>query len=66
MKVRVEYIGRTTVEVEVNDRFNEILFIESDDQFDKEVERMYGELCSQIPGDICQIYDEQGNLIAEF
>lgn len=66
MKVRVEYIGRTTVEVEVNDRFNEIWSIEDDDQFDKEVERMYGELCPQIPGDICQICDEQGNLIAEF
>ena len=66
MKVRVEYIGRTTVEVEVNDCFKKIWSIEDDGRFDKEVERMYGELCPQIPGDICQIYDEEGNLIAEF
>lgn len=66
MKVRVEYIGRTTVDVEVNDRFNKIWSIEVDDQFNEEVERMYREICPQIPGDICQIYDEQGNLIAEF
>lgn len=66
MKVNVEYIGRIVVDVEVNDDFNEILFIEDDDQFEREVERMYGELCPQIPGEICQIYDEEGNLIAEF
>ena len=66
MKVNVEYIGRIVVNVEVNDDFNEILFIEDDDQFEREVERMYGELCPQIPGEICQIYDEEGNLIAEF
>ena len=66
MKVRVEYIGRMTMDVEVSDCFNQILFTEDDDQFDKEVERMYGELCPQIPGEICQIYDEEGNLIAEF
>ena len=67
MKVNVEYIGRMVVNVEVNDDFNEILFIDEDDErFEKEVERMYEELCPQIPGDICQIYDEEGNLIAEF
>ena len=66
MKVRVEYIGRTTVDVKVSDRFNKIWSIEVDDQFNEEVERMYREICPQIPGDICQIYDEQGNLIAEF
>lgn len=66
MKVRVEYIGRTAVDVEVNDRFNKIWSIEVDDQFNEEVERMYREICPQIPGDICQIYDESGNLIAEF
>lgn len=66
MKVNVEYIGRIVVDVEVNDDFNKILFIEDEDQFEREVERMYGELCPQIPGEICQIYDEEGNLIAEF
>lgn len=66
MKVHVEYIGRTVVDVEVNDDFNEILFIEDDNQFEKEVERMYREISPQIPGDICQIYDEENNLIAEF
>jgi hypothetical protein len=62
----VEYIGRIVVDVEVNDDFNKILFIEDEDQFEREIERMYGELCPQIPGEICQIYDEEGNLIAEF
>lgn len=66
MKVRVEYIGRTTMDVEVNDCFDKIWSIEGEDQFDREVERMYSELCPQIPGEICQIYDEEGNLIAEF
>lgn len=66
MKVNVEYIGRVVVDVEVNDDFNKILFIEDEDQFDREVERMYSEICPQIPGEICQIYDEEGNLIAEF
>ena len=66
MKVNVEYIGRIVVEVEVNDDFNKILLIEDEDQLEREVERMYGELCPQIPGEICQIYDEEGNLIAEF
>lgn len=66
MKVRVEYIGRTTMDVEVNDCFDKIWSIEDEDQFDREVERMYSELCPQIPGEICQIYDEECNLIAEF
>ena len=66
MKVNVEYIGRIVVDVEVSDDFNKILFIEDEDQFEREVERMYGELCPRIPGEICQIYDEEGNLIAEF
>jgi hypothetical protein len=66
MKVNVEYIGRIVVNVEVNDDFNKILFIEDEDQFEREVERMYGELCPQIHGEICQICDEEGTLIAEF
>lgn len=68
MKVRVSYHGIRTVEIEVDDKFaeaNSAWERGDNDTYEALTEELHQILAPQIPGDICNVDDENGELIYE-
>ena len=68
MKVKVNYYALNTAEIEVDDKFADAIpaWKRGDyDTFEALTDELHQFLTPQIPGDICGVDDENGELIYE-
>lgn len=68
MKVKVRYIGVVETEMEVDDKFaGAITAWENgdDDTYEKLTDELVGIVNREIPGDLSQIFDSNGELLCE-
>lgn len=68
MKVKVTYQAFLSKEIEVDDKFSSAIPAwedGDDDAYMKLVEELHDILRGDVPGDICEVSDEQDNVIYE-
>lgn len=68
MKVKVVYHAFSSKEIEVDDKFSSAIpaWENGDDEvYSKLVEELHGILRDDVPGYICEVFDEQDNVIYE-
>lgn len=68
MKVKVVYHAFSSKEIEVDDKFSLAIpaWENGDDEvYTKLIEELHGILRENIPGDICEVFDEKDDVIYE-
>ena len=68
MKIKVNYYGYHTTEVEVDDKFEDTLPAYErgdDDTYESLSDELHCLLVHQIPGEICRVSDSDNNTIYE-
>ena len=68
MKVKVNYYALNTAEIEVDDKFADAVpaYKRGDyNTFEALADELDQVLSSQVPGDVCEVDDENGELIYE-